>query len=233
MFAKPVFFGPRPSHSYPSEIRNGTITLADLGSGPLGITCHHVLDSYRKLREQSGDILFQIGDQELDPLSQLVDQNERLDIAVLKLPESQVTAITSTGTIGSCLFRPKQWPCEPATRGSYVAFGGFPGKLKNITSLNEIEFGSWSSGASHIDSASDIQFVSAFDRAYWVKSFGSTAHMELSTLGGMSGGPAFINRGLYWDFVGIVSEYQDNYDAVFFSSTAPIRHDGTIEPPPI
>ena len=47
----------------------------------------------------------------------------------------------------------------------------------------------------------------------------------------MSGGPAFVNRGLYWDLVGIVSDYHENYDVVLFASAKQIRADGTIEPP--
>jgi len=57
--------------------------------------------------------------------------------------------------------------------------------------------------------------------------------MELDALGGMSGGPAFVNRGLYWDLVGIVSQYHENYDAVFFSMLDSVQPDGTITPPPV
>jgi hypothetical protein len=57
--------------------------------------------------------------------------------------------------------------------------------------------------------------------------------MELIALGGMSGGPVFVKRKLYWDLVGIVTEYHENYDTVFFTSLRPIRNDGQIEPPPL
>jgi hypothetical protein len=70
-------------------------------------------------------------------------------------------------------------------------------------------------------------------REYRVSSFGNKYHMDLRALGGMSGGLVFIHRGLYWDFVGIVSQYHEDYDAMFFTSVHMVRLDGTIEPPPV
>lgn len=230
LFAKAVLFGQRPSRANPAEIRNGTITLVDLGTGPLGITCQHVVESYRRLRIEASRPVFQIGNVELDPVRQLVDENERLDLAVIRLTGEQAGAITSEGEIGSCFFRPKAWPCQPPEQGLFVAFGGFPGKLKEVISFDELEFRSWSSGASEISSVSDHQFISAFDRDYWVGSYGNRVNLNLTALGGMSGGPAFVSRGLYWDLVGIVSEYHENFDAVIFSSTSRVQADGTIEP---
>ena len=233
LFAKPVFFGQRPSRTHPSEIRNGTITLVDLGTGPLGITCQHVIASYRKERANLDRVIFQVGDVDFDPNEQLIDENQRLDLATIRLTEKQVKAITSEGEIGSCVFHPKEWPRPLTKKGDFVAFGGFPGSLRTVLSFDELEFGTWSSGASEVSSASDFQFGSVFEREFWVKSFGERYRMDLNALGGMSGGPAFIKREPYWDLVGIVSQYNENYDTVFFASLRPIRPDGKIEPPPI
>jgi hypothetical protein len=147
--------------------------------------------------------------------------------------EPQVRAITSDGEIGSCVFQPRSWPPPLLKAGDYVAFGGFPGNLRILESFDELVFPSWSSGASQVSSVSGLQFVSTFEREYWVSSFGNKYHMDLRALGGMSGGPVFIYRGLYWDFVGIVSQYHEDYDAMFFTSVHMVRLDGTIEPPPV
>lgn len=100
-------------------------------------------------------------------------------------------------------------------------------------SFAELDFPSWSSGASLVSSVSDWQFVSAFERDYWVTSFAARHRLDLRDLGGLSGGPAFINRGLYWDLVGIVSEYHETYDAMFFASLRQVQRDGTIDLPPV
>ncbi len=233
LFAKSILFGQRPSKSHRSEIKSGSVTLVDLGEGVLAITCEHVIASYQKMKQTHDSLVFQIGDIELDPLEQLIDKNVRLDLATIRLTDAQSRSITSNGPIGSCIFRPKLWPPEPLKVGEFVAFGGFPGSLRTIASFDEYVFESWSSGASEISSVSDGQFVSKFEREFWVKSFGAEHHLMLDTLGGLSGGPVFINRGLYWEFVGIVSQYHENYDAMFFASTFSLRTDGTIEPLPI
>jgi hypothetical protein len=232
-FAKAVFFGTRPSKTRTAEINNGTITLVDFGKGPFAITCHHVIDTYRKRREADHRIVFQIGNVELDPLIQLIDENDRIDLATIRLSDTQVKLMTSEHEIGSCVFQPKSWPVPPLKEGDYVAFGGFPGSLKTMESFDEFVFPTWSSGASRVSSVSDLQFVSAFERDYWVSSYKERHHMELRALGGMSGGPAFIHRGIYWDLVGIVSEYHERYDALFFASVRWVRSDGTIERPPV
>lgn len=233
LFAMAAYFGQRPSKSRPTEVRNGTITLADLGKGPLAITCHHVITAYRERRAALQKVIFQIGDVEIDPVDQLIDEDERLDLATIRLTESQVKAITSQGEIGSCVFQPVSWPPPLPKEGEYVAFGGFPGTLRSVISFDELDFGSWSSGASQISSVSEFQFASVFEREFWIQSFGNKHHMDLNALGGMSGGPAFLNRGLYWDLVGIVSQYHETYDTVLFASVRGIYPDGTIGRPPV
>lgn len=233
LFAKAAFFGPRPARDRPSDVNNGTVTLADLGSGPLAITCQHVVSCYRKRLAREKDIVFQIGCVELYALDQLVDEDQRLDIATIRLNDEQVEQITLEGEIGLCVFSPKEWPCPAPEPGEFVAFGGFPAKLRTVRSFDELDFGSWSSGASEISSVSDNQFVSAFEREYWVRTFGLPGLSDLDILGGMSGGPALINRGLYWDMIGIVSQYHEQYDAMFFSILSAVHPDGTIEPPPV
>jgi hypothetical protein len=107
LFAKAAFFGQRPSRNQPSEFKNGTITLVDLGNGPLAITCQHVIAAYRERRTELERVIFQIGNVDLDPIEQLIDENARLDLATIRLSEKQAKAITSEGKIGSCLFKPK------------------------------------------------------------------------------------------------------------------------------
>lgn len=233
LHAKVAFFSQRPSRERPTEVRNGTISLVDLGNGPMGITCQHVIQGYRIYREKYDDVLFNIGNVELDPLSQLIDENDKIDLATIKLTEDQIEAITSQGEIGSCVYKPSSWPPSPPKENEFVAFGGFPSNLRTIVSFDEIVFYSWSSGASRIDSISEFRFVSPFEREYWIRSFGAKHHIDLKALGGMSGSPAFIWREVFFEFVGVLSDYEKNYDAVFFASLQSIKPDGTIKSPPV
>lgn len=233
LFAKSALIGERPSKEKPTAISTGSVSLLNLSCGPMIVTREHVIASYREMAEKYKNVLFQVGDIEIDPLKQLIDSNTRLDLATIRLSDAQIKAITSSGPIGSCFFEPKSWPPSPVVKGQFVAFGGFPGSLRTVESFDEIAFSSWSSGASEVSSVSEGQFVSGFNREFWVSSFGNEAHLTITDLGGLSGCPAFINRGLYWDFVGIVSAYHENYDAMFFSAASRLRADGTIDPLPV
>lgn len=233
LFAKSVLFGERPSKERPTAISTGSASLVNLGCGPMVVTCEHVVAGYRKMAAKYENVLFQVSDIEIDPLNQLIALDTRLDLATIRLSDAQAKAITSSGPIGSCVFEPKSWPPEPVVKGQFVAFGGFPGSLRTVESFDELVFSSWSSGASEVSSVSEGQFVSSFDREFWVRSFGTDAHLTITDLGGLSGCPAFVNRGLYWDFVGIVSAYHENYDAMFFSAASRLRADGTIAPLPV
>lgn len=233
LYAKAAFFGERPSRDRPTVIQNGTIGFVDLGNGPLGITCQHVIQGYRIYREKYDDVLFNIGNVELDPLSQLIDENDKIDLATIRLTEKQIGAITSQGEIGSCVYKPRSWPPSPPKENEFVAFGGFPSNLRKIDTFDEIGFYSWSSGGSRIDSVNEFRFISPFEREYWIRSFGKLHLIDLKALGGMSGSPAFIFRELFYEFVGVLSDYEENYDAVFFATVQSIKPDGTIEPPPV
>ena len=233
LFAQAVFFGQRPKPKRPTEIRNGTVSFVKIGNRSFGITCHHVIDKYINYKKQHDDVIFNIGTVELDPVAQLFDSDKKIDIALIELTNNQIKHLTSNGKIGSQVYKPAKWPPTQPQKGEYVIFGGFPGSLRVVESFNEIVFYSWSSGGSRIDSTSDERFISAFEREYWIRSFGQKHLLDLKSLGGMSGGPAFIKRDLHFEFVGIITDYQDNYDAVFFASAQTITENGQITKAPV
>lgn len=228
LFAKALMVGERPSKEKPAAISTASVSLVNLGCGPMLVTCEHVVEAYNEMASKHKNVLFQVGDIEIDPIKQLIDIDSRLDLATIFLTVAQAKAVTNSGPIGSCIFEPKVWPPEPVLEGECITFGGFPGSLRTVESFDEIVFASWSSGSSDVSSVSEGQFVSCFSREFWISSFGSEEHLSITKLGGMSGGPVFINRGLYWDFVGIVSSYHENFDAMFFSSASRINSNGTI-----
>lgn len=229
-FTKAVIIGPRPQKGVTATILNGSATLVHLPIGPVAITCQHVVAEALAPTDEAPRI-FQIGDAVIDLQSQLIDQNERLDIATVLIKPEQLASVLCGEEIGVAMFYPAAWPPEPPSEGDFIAFGGFPGDLRTALTFEEAEFGTWSSGASRVDSCSDLQFVSKFEREHWVQSFGHPKGLNLTALGGMSGGPAFILRGLRWDLIGIVKEYHENYDAVFFASLQWVSEDGHISPP--
>lgn len=227
-FTKAAFFGERPSRNKASRINNGTITLVNLGRGPIAITCAHVISAYRRMLEERDNVIFQVGNVAVDPIAQLIAEDINLDLASIELTKQQVQSVTGDGEIGSCVFEPISWPPRPLEPGDFVAFGGFLGSLRDLPAHDEVMHGSWSSGGASVTTINENRFSCQFEREYWVSSFGEKHHMELKDLGGMSGGPAFIHRDLYWEFVGIIYEFSPAFDIMFLRSAVVIEMDGSL-----
>jgi hypothetical protein len=74
-FAKPAFFGNRPTKQEPQNINHGTVTLLELKGRPIALTCSHVLGAYHEMHANPNAI-FQIGDVEFNPLERIIDESE-------------------------------------------------------------------------------------------------------------------------------------------------------------
>lgn len=227
-FATPVFFGELPSTNALSKINNGTASLIDLGKGPLAITCYHVLAKFKAKLKSGERCLFQLGECRLNPIDQIISEDEKLDITVIKLTIDQANEITKDSQFGSSFFEPSSWPPAPISENEFIAFGGFPGKCRTQMNTSTLEFGSYSSGASRVETAHDTYFVTQFEREYWVQSLGMKDALNFKELGGLSGGPAFVSRGLHFDFAGIIYEFSFNYELLYFRHSNVLDSNGHI-----
>lgn len=218
-FAIPAYFGVRPRPGKPATVNSGTASLVRIGGQPFALTCSHVLEGYRK-RLAEGDCIFQLGNCDLDPLSQLKVEDEKLDYALIGLTEAQGKEIAKPGGPfdGTFFCDVAQWPPGDVKEGDFVAFGGFPGDLRQAVSFDELSFGSFSSGASRVASVNEDYLVSQFEREFWVK-HGHEAEPE--TIGGMSGGPVFAIRRsaetdiMTYEFIGHIYEFSEDYELLY------------------
>jgi hypothetical protein len=233
LFSKAAFFGERPAKHKSTYVRNGTVTLVDFGTGPIAITCAHVISDYRKLLKTNERALFQLGNVEFDPLSQLIAEDKRLDLATIRLTPTQAKAITREGEIGACFFQPVSWPPPSLSEGDFIAFGGFPGRWRERRAFDKLVFPSFSSGACRVASVAEDRFACQFERDYWVTAFDIDKREDLEDLGGLSGGPAFIHRGLYWDFAGVIYEFSNDYDIMLLRPAHLFNPDGSIIGPSV
>lgn len=230
-FSKAALIMCEPNPANFVSMNTASVTLVELDAGPIAITCNHVITEALTPTESGELRIFKIGDEVIDLTCQLLDRSDDLDIATILLRQDQLSAVLVDNTgnpIGTSLFRPASWPPEPPTEGDIISFGGFPGHFREIINLQDIQFATFSSGATLVSSSSERQFICAFERCYWDIAFGDQLHLDLKSFGGMSGGPAFIFRGLHYDLVGIVKEFEENLDAMVFSSLKWLQADGHI-----
>ncbi len=227
-FAEPVFFGSSPAHGAMTELNNGTASLVDFGKGTIAVTCYHVLEPYKLVRRQKPEPTFQIGNLKFDPLTQVIDESESLDIVTISIKDDQLEELLVKGDKGKLIFKPHKWPPNEVKESDFVAFGGFPGDWREQMSRSEIAFNTYSSGGCRVASVADDHFVCQFEREYWIKTLDFQGSENLRCLGGMSGGPVFILRKLYWEFVGIIFEFSEAFELMFIRPAKLINSDGSI-----
>ncbi len=217
-FCKPIHFGVPPSREQPIIINSGTASLLRLRGEPLAVTCAHVIESYRKKLSKDKNCVFAIGNCYLDPLAQLIAEDVSVDAAVISLSQEQVGRIThGAAGIGDAFFELDPTHAAMVQVDDYVAFAGFPEDLRQVSTFNELNFGSYSSGACRVTDAHSDYLTCQFEREHWIINF-----MERypNSLGGLSGGPAFVicrsSAGVqYYDFAGIAYQMHEESESLY------------------
>ncbi len=226
-FAKPVFFGESLFSSYSANLRNGTATFLRLQDRFIGVTCWHVLDEYRKIR-QSKNIFFQMGPIRIEPEKFIISEHRLLDLVIIDL----TSFIGKTDDIAEADFiQPVIWPPREVSKEDVICLAGFPGIWREQKGLGHISFFSFSSGAGEVTSVRDDVIVTRIQIQDCITqiNFGKV----LGSIGGMSGGPVFAWRKtpiLIAELVGFIYEYQENFDLMHVRAAKVIRDDGTIYP---
>lgn len=225
-FAQPVFFGDSPATAYRSNLANGTASLLRLGSRYLAITCFHVYDAYRKIRELRPATIFQVGRLGFDPSSHLLSESRELDLAVLDV----TPYVREEGDLESGhFFESGSWPPAELSGTEILAFAGFPGVWREQLALSYLRFYSVTCGTAEIASLAERHFYTrlALEEAEVAIRDG----LVLGSLGGLSGGPVFAWRPglvLRAELVGFAIEYQQDLDLLYVRRATSVAEDGQL-----
>lgn len=218
-FSVPAYFGPPPQPGTPVTVNSGSASLLRLDGHLFALTCSHVLDGYRQ-RLAEGKCIFQLGNCALDPVAQLEAEDAKLDYALIAVTEEQGKKIAKPeGPFNGTFFNdPAKWPPGEVKVDDFVAFGGFPGELRQAKSFEQLSFGSFSSGASRITSVNEDYLVCQFEREFWVK---HGHEPEPKLIRGMSGGPVFaIRHGagtdiMIYEFIGHIYLFSEDCELLY------------------
>lgn len=217
-FCKPAYFGVPPSREHPAAINSGTTTLLNCRGTLLAVTCHHVIDGYRRKLAEDRNCSFAIANCHFDPLAQLAAEDHAIDIAVLQITPEQAAVIKrNSNGIGEAFYPLNAWPPAPVKVGDFVAYAGFPGDLREHVSLDEISFGSYSSGACRVTDLYADYLTCEFEREFWIQNF---VEHEPESLGGLSGGPAFVIRYsaagiISYEFAGLIFRMHESTESLY------------------
>lgn len=227
-FCKPLYFGPPPSRGHPGIVNSATASLLRSGDALLAVTCSHVIEGYRRKLAEDHRCLFAIANCYFDdPLGQLVAEDSAIDAAVLSLTVKQADQITrNSAGIGEAFYEVDMKSAIPAKVGEFVAYGGFPGCVRQVISFDELSFGGYSSGACRVTDVHSDYMTCEFEREFWIKSF---PEPEPQSLGGLSGGPAFMIRHrpsgvISYEYAGLIYRMHESTESLFIrqASALPI-----------
>lgn len=225
-FCCALYFGRPPAHDRPEQISNGTATLLRDRGVPYALTCFHVLEGYRARKANYPDTFFSIGNVHLDPEKQLAGLDPAKDYVLIELSEAQAKDITSRDIPIGIDFIDVGYIAQSVKIDQYVAFGGFPGDLREYLDFNEISFGTYGSGACRVTDTHTDYLTCQFEKNFWVVNFKERFPENLR---GMSGGPVCLIRHsevgiISYDFLGFIYNMHEQSDSLYarLASALPI-----------
>lgn len=224
-FCMPVFFGPSPDYVTKPSLSNGTGFIVRIGRNVLGVTCYHVLQAYREQRATLASSRFNFGPFMIDPDDYVIDEDPALDLATF---DFATVALSETDLKGAKFVEPRDWPPGPVGNQDVLAFAGLPGVWRKHAGRLHLEFHSFSSGATGVDSLSDKHLVTQIYMEDTLAVFKDG--FAKASLGGMSGGPVFAWRTSVRDaeLVGVIYEYQEDLDLLCIRRTSCIEENGSL-----
>jgi hypothetical protein len=208
------------------DINNGTCFFVELEDKCIAVTNYHVVQHWLDLRSNGVLADFRISNYVYPMMDQcLIDSCETLDLATILIPNHIKLMMVQEGKL---FFKYKD-PLNVEV-GDMVFALGWPGVLREdqinssnlyVTTIHD-----------EVISVSDRRFIIEFHRENWLKRMCEKEITDLTSLGGLSGGPVFLFSDGILHIVGVifenVSAFVDGVQCVHFKH---IRADGTIEKP--
>jgi Trypsin-like peptidase domain len=222
------------------SLNNGTFevlscasaTLLTLDRHPFIITSDHVVRAY-ETNERANH--FQVGRAAFDPQPRVVDRNAAIDLCVLDaigLDINDRLPIDPVPPAG--FYSPRKWPPDHLQGGEKLLWAGFPTSLRHIERGEQFAVPLCFSNAtlSRVDGRFLVVNLDP-DRAAFKLHHGehlTIGSPELRVLGGMSGGPVFVDviGAISPYLVGVISEYQEDVNQTRISRLDAVRNNGTI-----
>jgi hypothetical protein len=189
-----------------ANLRSGSASLVDRGSGILAITAEHVFRGYCEAKDTAQWIVCHLGGALFDPDANLIACNDDLDIATF------VVSADLLAQIGKPVVPPDEpnWaPLDPH-EGGFAFFAGFPAQSRGIIASGRALAAVPYFAMPPITSVTVRQITCRFEREKMIDFSGSGLPPQGYDIGGVSGGPmlmpALTDRGIIWRFAGVIVE---------------------------
>jgi len=207
-----------------SILHNGSGFFLRVDGPTLLVTAAHVIREYERDRQKYGaEVKAQVMDVGFEPMKHLIDIDDALDVATIKVPENLPQRVDKW-----CYQRQaNRWPPDPPMEGRGLFFVGFPALHRKEIGERAIEWG-LHGGLLTATSVKDSFVVSQLDRSYLEPLAGLAPPPLNPWLGGMSGAPGWTLTQTGWRLAGVLYEYSKDYELFYFRRADAIRPDGTL-----
>lgn len=202
----------------------GTITLAEMPIGVVGITAAHVIRAFQAARKR-GPVQLQIMNAVVEE-PEIVAISDCYDLATIALPP------TVAASMGKQTVPLRVWPPEVPQEGRGIMLAGFPGNDRIQVAPREFNFGLFTVlGVARRVTEEQITWV--LEREHAIPHAAIPSPPADYDYGGISGGPVvgwFETKGglAYPKVCGIVSQAHPGLNNVVAKRTDLIASDGTI-----
>jgi len=169
-------------------------------------TANHVLESFEKAAAKDPSVRIQIGELLLGQDDREVIRDPLADVCLISLStvEYPLARIPALSAIGG-------WPPPAPREGDYLAISGYPATTRQRPTPIRVEFGALSA-IYRVTQAGEHHCSCQFQREEWINFEGPPPPEPGTDLGGMSGGPALMIKGLGFPVVGAISQFESSFE---------------------
>ncbi|MDP4553576.1 trypsin-like peptidase domain-containing protein [Alkalihalobacillus macyae] len=208
-------------------ITAGTGVLLNLNE-KFVVTNKHVIDAYRNKKKKGEEAIFQVGAAVINLEDAIIDENETLDLATIRVSLEQLKTISETSY--KEFFNPIDWPAKTKiSNGDVITIIGFPKVYRQTVSPTSSQFNSATATLPVMD-ANDKPLYVEIDLEKTEQIFGDDDPDKLlESLGGLSGGGVFFSNYDKLELIGIIKEDGAAlFTGIQGSYSDLINRDGTI-----
>lgn len=211
----------------PTLLHNGSGFFLRIAGPTLLVTAAHVIREYERDRSAYGSsVKLQLLDIVLDPLKHLIDIDDAVDIATIRIQDD------FPPRLGKWVYQrnAEDWPPEPPTEGRGLFFLGFPAAFLEKPSVAALDWGSYG-GLLTATAVRGDTIVSQLDRDHVEPLPGLQPPPLNAWLGGMSGAPGWTLTHVGWRLAGVLYQYSTDYELFYFRRADAIGPDGHLNAP--
>ena len=172
-------------------------------------------------------VVCEIGCLRIDPSDRLIGSRPSLDLATFRITMDELDQLELSAHVN-----PGPWPPPSPGEGKGAFFGGFRLGGGKQLDLSEgpypVDF--WN-GFGPLSGVYDQQIKMNFERQHWIHRSNQLEPSPGAKWGGISGGPLFAlfeNPVVYYQLVGVISEYSETLEVLVATPAQSISSDGTI-----